>query len=126
MKSPSLEKFDFDEWKALAANDPDRFETRRREMVDALIERLQGRKQQRLRALQWRIDQVRRMSPAPLSACYRMYGMMWDSVLREGGLLDFMQRLPELCMEGVDSMPPPHRAEVLPFPMRHPNRNHHH
>ena len=125
MKPPSVEKFDFDEWRRLAANDPDGFESCRKEAVDALIGDVDGSKRQRLRALQWRIDQVRRMSPAPISACYRMYNMMWDTVLREGGLLDFMQRLPELCVDGVEEGSPPRSADVLPFPMRHPNRHHH-
>ena len=125
MKPPSVEKFDFDEWKALAAKDPAEFESCRRQVVEGLIDRQQGRKQQRLRALQWRIDQVRRLAPAPISACYRMYNMMWDSVLREGGLLDFMQRLPELCIEGRSPPPPAHTADVLAFPMRHPNRQRH-
>ncbi|GAB6043432.1 DUF3135 domain-containing protein [Endothiovibrio diazotrophicus] len=125
MKSASLEKFDFDEWKALAASDPDGFEMRRRQVVEEQIGRLHGGKRQRLQALQWRIDQVRRMAPAPISACYRMYGMMWDTVLREGGLLDFMQRLPDLCIEGGEAMPSPRSAEVLPFPVRHPNRHRH-
>jgi len=48
--------------------------------------------------------------------------MMWDAVLNEGGLLDFMQRLPEVCMEGRDASPPPRSADVIPFPIRHPNR----
>ena len=125
MKPPSVENFDFDEWKTLAVKDPDGFESCRQQAVNSLIGRLEGGKQQRLRALQWRIDQVRRMSPAPISACYRMYGMMWDSVLREGGLLDFMQRLPELVVEGRETLPPPRSAEVLSFPMRHPNRHRH-
>ncbi|MGA7801464.1 MAG: DUF3135 domain-containing protein [Gammaproteobacteria bacterium] len=84
---------DFEQWAALAASDPEAFEARRAQVIDAAIRRAPRPKQQRLRGLQWKLDQVRQLSRTPMAACLRMTNMMWDSVLSEGGLLEAFEQL---------------------------------
>ncbi|MEJ2644030.1 MAG: DUF3135 domain-containing protein [Gammaproteobacteria bacterium] len=84
---------DFEHWAALAASDPEAFEAQRAQVIDAAIRRAPRPKQQRLRGLQWKLDQVRQLSGTPMAACLRMSNMMWDSVLKEGGLLDAFEAL---------------------------------
>jgi len=86
----SSQLLDFDSLSALAADDPEAFELRRREVIDAAIARANPRRQVRLRGLQWRIEQVRRRAGTPLAACISLTDMMWESVLGEEGLLDVL------------------------------------
>lgn len=99
--------FDFDRWRYLAENDPPGFERRRREALERIIQSAPPAKRQRLRALQWRIDQVRRRSATPLGACVHLTRMMWQAVLGERGLLEALQG---------HGARPRRRARVLPFP----------
>lgn len=93
MKSENAAEIDFETWAQLAREDPEAFEARRREAIAELIESAPERSRERLRCLQWRIDQERRLARTPLAACMRISQMMWRSVLGEGGL---QQRLDEL------------------------------
>ncbi len=81
----------FNEWAALARSDPRAFEALRREKVALLIERAPASRRRRLQALQWRIDQECNRARSPLEACRRLSGMMWDSVLGKGGLLESLR-----------------------------------
>jgi len=101
---------DFDQWAALAASDPEAFETRRAQLIDATIRRAPAGKQQRLRCLQWKVDQVRRLSRTPLAACVRMSNMMWESVLNEGGLLEALEGRAQSAPTGRP------KARLLAFP----------
>ena len=85
----------FDEWRDLAERDPETFETMRQAAIEAVIEAAPLRNQERLRRLQWRIDQERRLAGSPLGACMRLSRMMWKSVLGPGGLQDRIQQLRE-------------------------------
>lgn len=107
-------EFDFERWERLAREDPDGFEAARQAEIDALIAQAPQRLKPRLRGLQWRVDAVRRHSGTPLAACLRMYSMMWDTVLGDGGLLEQLERLgtPE---------PPPWRAPGRLLPFRPPH-----
>lgn len=71
-------EFDFDEWAKLAKDDPDAFERRRREAIEAVIAKAPDAEQQRLRGLQFRIDMERQRASNPLSACVRINNMMWE------------------------------------------------
>lgn len=86
--------FDFDRWSELASRDPEGFEARRTQAIEAAIRQAPARTQARLRRLQWKLDQVRRTSGTPLAACIRMHNMMWDSVYGRGGLLESLNRDP--------------------------------
>lgn len=112
----SSKNFDFDAFAMLAHSDPDAFEALRRETIDAAINNAPVEQQEKLRCLQWRIDQIRKVSGTPLAACLRFYSMMWDTVLGNGGLLEhlnaFVQgRNPPLPNRGKS-------AKILGFPKR--------
>jgi len=65
----------------LAHDDPQAFESLRRELIENAIRRAPERLQLRLRQLQFRIDSVRRLARTPLGALIKMQSMMWDSFL---------------------------------------------
>jgi hypothetical protein len=101
--------FDFDAWAKLASNDPQAFELQRTQAVDQLIRQAPPHKQQRLRCLQWKLDQIRRIAPSPLAATIRMNRLLWESVTGTDGLLDRLQR-------PLDARGRQYTASVLPFP----------
>lgn len=110
--------FDFDYWKKLAKHNPELFERKRREALDAVINSAPSRMQQRLRGLQWRVDMERERSKNPMSSCLRVYNMMWDSVYAKGGLLHSMDKL--LSLKASDLEQPSvvksePKAKVLSF-----------
>lgn len=88
MKNKKTAEIDFDTWSEMARNDPETFESMRLAAIDAAIEGAPEANRERLRCLQWRIDQERRLARTPMAACMRISRMMWRSVLGEGGLRD--------------------------------------
>ncbi len=76
--------FDFEEWKALAENNPKAFEFVRQKMIDSLI--ADAGESERLKRLQWRIDVERERSKTPMSACVRISNMMFNSLYGDTGL----------------------------------------
>lgn len=111
----------FDEWRALAAADPEAFEARRREVIAEFIALAPRCRRTRLEQLQWRIDRERERYKDPLAACAHLSGMMWERLYGRGGLLAQIRRL-ESRWSG-ESAPEPPRARVIPFPSRRRNRN---
>lgn len=86
--------FDFSEWAELAKNDPEGFEKKRREIIDQTVDRCLDHNKQRIRGLQWRIDQQRRISSSPMDACLKIYGQMWERFAgEEDGLNSHLQAL---------------------------------
>jgi Protein of unknown function (DUF3135) len=111
-----LEGFNFDELAALAKNDPEAFEQRRQEMIDALFASIEARSDDpqfihRLRGLQFRIDMERRRSRTSMRALLRIYSMMWDSFIELNDLLQRISR-PMAALPGPAA---PHSAQVIPF-----------
>ncbi len=110
-------EFDFSGLSQLADEDPQAFERRRAELIEELIQSAPVAKQHRLRCLQWRIDQERRLCKTPMAACIKLSRMMWESVLGENGLLENLNHLkngdfePRLAMatDNILSFPPPTR-----------------
>lgn len=100
---------DFNQWAELAKTDPVAFEARRAATIDEMIQRMPAHKQQRMRCLQWKIDQVRGQASNPMAACIKLSEMMWDSLVGPGGLREVLERLGEGHFE------PPPRAPVLEF-----------
>lgn len=82
---------DFEQWSQLARRDPEAFEDRRRELIDAVIARAPQDRQQRLRGLQWRVDQVRSRSSNPLAACISLTDMMWEAFAGDNGLIETLR-----------------------------------
>ncbi len=101
---------DFEQWSQLAMQNPVAFEAKRRELIEAMISTASQRCQQRLRGLQWRIDQVRERSPNPMAACISLSNMMWESFAGVDGLA---QTLNTRHFVGRRTS---HGAQILPFP----------
>lgn len=104
--------FDFDSWAGLAQSDPQAFEARRRALLEEAIERAHPRQRERLRRLQWKLDQIRSLSEHPLGACVKLSDLMWRSVTGPGGLQDALGRL-----QTAPTVPMP-AARVLDFDAR--------
>jgi hypothetical protein len=79
---------DFDAWAALARTDPQGFEDCRDRTINEAILRAPPHKQQRLRRMQWKLNQIRNISHTPMAACLRMNRMLWESVIGDNGLLN--------------------------------------
>ena len=84
---------DFDAWSRLAAANPDAFEKMRQAAIDEFIANAPRERRQRLRRLQWRIDQERRASATPIAACIRISRMMWERIMGEPGLVKGLEDL---------------------------------
>ncbi len=93
MKGSGYLNIDYDYWARLWKKDPEIFEVERTRTIEAFINSLPERNQQRLRSFQWRIDMVRRRSKTPLAATLRLYTMMMDSLLGDNGLMNALQSL---------------------------------
>ena len=111
IKQASTQKplVDFDNWSELAKSDPEAFEARRAEVIEQIIQGMPAHKQQRMRCLQWKIDQVRAQAGNPLSACITLSEMMWDSLAGPGGLRETLVRL------GSGNFEPTPKARILDF-----------
>ena len=85
--------FDFDYWCKLAKENPDVFETVRKQEIENHISTLgDARTQERLSKLQWRIEMERARAKNPMDAAIRIYDMMWESV---GKNFELIQELAE-------------------------------
>lgn len=87
------EDYNFDSLSQLAQSDPQAFEAKRLEMIDALIASAPEELRQRLLSFQWRIDMERARSENPLQACIRISNMMWDMIYADRGFLWSLQAL---------------------------------
>ena len=101
---------DFDQWANLAKSDPDAFEAQREKAIEEMIGRMPERRRQRIRCLQWKIDQIRNRAGTPMAACMRISEMMWDSLLGPGGLRDALGQF------GTEAAQPLPKASVLEIP----------
>ena len=118
-KNTIASEVDFDHWSAIASSDPERFEQMRQAVIDEVISRAPQRQQQRLRCLQWRIDQERRLAHTPLAACIRISTMMWDQVTGQGGLIQALKHLSVLVTDDAESDNlPVNEARILSFESR--------
>ncbi|MEW8492521.1 MAG: DUF3135 domain-containing protein [Candidatus Thiodiazotropha taylori] len=71
-------KFDFDDWKELNESSPDDFEQYRTFVIENVISSFPKENQKRLRAVQWRLDQERRLHSSKMGACIHLYTRMWE------------------------------------------------
>ena len=112
----SPQNLEFKQWAEMAQDDPELFERLRLAAINEAIEEAPESQQQRLRCLQWRIDQERRKATNPLSACVRISRMMWESVSGQGGLLENLNKIQAVVAgrETVISDSAP-KAEILAF-----------
>jgi hypothetical protein len=112
MTQLSNRKLDFDHLLQLAEKDPMRFENMRQAAIDDFISTLPQPRQQRMRQLQWRIDQERR-NRTPLSACVKISSMMWDRMVGPQGLLDYLRGSRPFISSEENTA-----CKVLDFPIR--------
>ena len=85
MKKKKTAEIDFDAWSEMARSDPETFELMRQTAIESAIAKASESNRHRLRCLQWRIDQERRLASSPMAACLRISRMMWRTVLGPGG-----------------------------------------
>ena len=107
MKTANSTHLDFDYLTELARSNPSEFERLRQAAIEDYIAALPTERQQRMRRLQWRIDQERR-NHSPMGACLKLSRMMWDHLLGPGGLV--------VLMKG-DRVDTPRSGKVIPFPV---------
>ena len=105
MENKKTAEIDFDTWSEMARTDPETFELMRLATIETAIENSSESNRQRLRCLQWRIDQERRLARTPMAACLRISRMMWRTVLGPGGLNDRFGELQGLFSEHPDQLP---------------------
>jgi hypothetical protein len=105
MENKKTAEIDFDTWSEMARSDPETFELMRQVAIEAAIESASESNRQRLRCLQWRIDQERRLARTPMAACLRISRMMWRTVLGPGGLNDRFGELQGLFSERPGELP---------------------
>ena len=66
----------FEEWKKLFETDPKAFEKKRQEEIEKAIAEARPENQNKLRQLQWIIDEEIKKSGNPLTACAKLNGMI--------------------------------------------------
>jgi hypothetical protein len=115
MNAPDFSSLNFDAMTAIAKEDPVEFERLRQMAIDEFIESAPPDRRERLRGLQWRIDQERR-NRTPLSACLRISKMMWDHLLGPNGLLSLMSEQPATT---------PVAAKIIPFVIKRAGSQYH-
>lgn len=111
----SPENMEFKQWVEMAKNDPELFERLRQNAIDEIIENAPEGHRQRLRCLQWRIDQERSRSKSALGACIRISRMMWESVAGRGGLLESLCQIKDSPFNPGTPLAPAPKAEIVPF-----------
>lgn len=105
--------FNFDEWQRLAKDEPERFESLRKQAIEDLMEKSPEDVRQRMRGLQWQIDQYRKTAKTPIASCIKISSMMWDSVLGEKGLVQSIEQLTH--SEAPPLEHPKQEATILTF-----------
>ena len=115
MENKKTAGIDFDTWSAVARTDPQTFEEMRLAAIQAAIDSAPEANRERLRRLQWRIDQERRLARTPLAACVRISRMMWHRVLGPNGLHDRFAELHQLVSGWPVETPAGHtpRGQVI-------------
>ncbi len=120
MEEKRTAKIDFDTWSEIARTNPQAFEAMRVARIQSVIDSAPEASRERLRCLQWRIDQERRLARTPMAACLKISGMMWRAVLGPNGLKDRVSELETLIngrAHGVAVAPPP-SGRVVSFSPR--------
>lgn len=111
MSGNSVSDIDFEHWARLASTDPQKFEQLRQDKITALIERASGKRQQRLRGLQWQIDTIRdQHKDSAMAACLAISELMWETFEH---LAELLQAQAE---KGLSAPVPQLQAKIIPFP----------
>ena len=109
----NLEKaFDFEYWAGLWKRDPEAFEAERSRLMEMFIASVPKQKRQRLRAVQWRVDMMRKQAKTPMAASFRLQQMMWESLCGDHGLLNALDVLRGAQQQDLEVRQP---APIIPF-----------
>ena len=114
----SSKPFNFNEWKKLSETNPEAFETRRRHVIEKVIESAPEHQRRRLRGLQWQIDVIRERYRNPLVSSAKLFEMMWQKVYGENGFLEALT-----STAGPKSVPVQNEAKIIRLhrlPKNHP------
>ncbi len=108
---------DFDEWMNLAKNDPEEFEAKRLRKIETFFNGVPAERQQRLKGLQWQVDQARKLAHSPMASCIAISTMMLDSVSR---LSEHQYELVNITLGQKlrNDNPEPVSATIIPMPTR--------
>ncbi len=108
-------RLDFDEWMNLAKNDPEEFEAKRLRKIETFFNAVPAERQQRLKGLQWQVDQARKLAHSPMASCIAISTMMLDSV---GRLSEHQYELVNITLKqgSQKNKPKPVSATILPMP----------
>ena len=109
--------FDFDAWAELARSNPQAFELERKLLLERAIMRAPADKHQRLRCLQWKLDQIRNLASSPMAACLQINRILWENIVSEHGLLHCLQHLQSGTQPDSSNQTP---AKILQFHGRVP------
>ena len=93
MDTKKVRSIDFDIWAQAAIDSPDDFESMRQQALEEFFASVPEANRERLRRLQWRVEQERRLAHTPMAACVKISRMMWHSLLGKGGLRDRLNGL---------------------------------
>lgn len=119
MEKTKTAEIDFDTWAEVARDDPEAFEAMRLKAIEEAIDSAPQDNRERLRRLQWRIDQERRLARTPMAACMRISRMMWRAVLGPNGLNDRFAELQRTVSGRAADGPPAatgeQRGQVVTF-----------
>ena len=116
MTSETTPGKDFATWSRVAHEDPDAFEAMRLAAIEEFLQTVPPDNRDRLRRLQWRIDQERRLAQSPMGACMRLSRMMWEQVLGEGGLRERFRELGHsMTGDGLSTGFPGKTGDVVAF-----------
>lgn len=117
MSGISINGIDFEHWATLASSDPEGFEQLRQDKISALIERSTSQRQQRLRGLQWKIDQIRdKNKDSTMAACLAISELMWETFEH---LVEVLQSQNENGLHKPTSTSPQQTGQIIPFPAKH-------
>ena len=70
----------YQELRELYERDPERFEIRRRQLIEAAIGRFPADRRRQAAGLQFRIDAAMRLCPNPVARMVRMSQLLWEQV----------------------------------------------
>lgn len=118
MENYDHQHFDYEKWALLARENPTKFEKIRQREIERMILASPSSIQKRLRGLQWRIDMERRKCPNALSACLRLYTMMWDAVTEDNGFVNALNSLKNMNEFRKWRQSDVNNAKILYFPVR--------
>jgi hypothetical protein len=112
MDNDTEKAFDFEYWAQLWKRDPQVFEVERARLMKMFIASAPESKRQRLHAIQWRVDIVRKQAKTPMAASLRVQKMMWDSLCGKHGLLNALEMLKGSRVSEPEAQ---QSADILPF-----------